>query len=320
MKKRGAVELPFNWMFAIIVGIIILFIAIYATSKYMGVSEYKVSTETAAHLTNLLSTTETGLASGKSAQINFKKDTRTYYECSDLGVWGKDKVAFSEKTFGDWGEKGGAVDTQKYVFAENMIESRQLNLFSKPFSMPFKIDDIIVISGRDYCFIGAPNPVEDEVLGLNIKNINFADTVGDVNCTGVNVCFGEPFENDCEIKVSGMCEDYTCESNYDYGKVFRGSDILYYTDSLLYAAIISDVENYDCNLKRLMKRFVSLSDIYIDKIKIIELQGCSSTIEADLNIMKNSARDLETSLDLFSLADQANKIDLQNQGAVCKVY
>ncbi len=318
MKKRGAIGLPFNWMFAIIIGVIILFVAIYAASKYINISEYQVSTETAAHLTNLLSTTGSGLASGKSAQINFKKDTRTYYECNSAGVWGKNKISFSEKTFAGWGEKGGAVNTQKYVFAENMIEGKQLNLFSKPFSMPFKIDDIIVISGRDYCFINAPNEIKDEVLGLNIKNINFADNSNNENCTGVSVCFGS--KEGCEISVYGMCEDYNCESQYDYGKVFRRSDILYYTNSLLYAAIMSDVENYDCNLKRLMKKFIELSDIYIDKIRIIELKGCSSTIEPELNIMKASARDLETSEDLFLLGEQANKVDIKNQGAICKLY
>jgi len=125
--------MPFNWMFAIIAGIVILFLAIYAVAKIIGVGEYKVSTETAAELEILLDPIRPGLASGKSAQINFRKDSRTYYDCSELGVFGKNTIAFSEKTFGGWGEKGGEINSQKYIFAKNMIEGKKLNLFSKPF-------------------------------------------------------------------------------------------------------------------------------------------------------------------------------------------
>ena len=317
MKKRGQIGLPFNWIFAIIVGVVILFVAIYATSKYIGISEYKVSTETAAHLKNLLSTTETGLASGKSASINFKKETRTYFTCSDLGVWGKNTIAFSEKTFGDFTEKGGEINTQKYIFSEEMLEGKRLNLFSKPFSMPFKIDDILVITSRDYCFYQAPDEIKDEIQGLNLQNINFADDESEMaNCSGIKVCF----DSQCEVSVYGMCEDYSCESYYDYGKVFRGSEVLYYTDSLLYAAIMSDTETYDCNLKRLMKRFIELADVYINKIRVIENQGCSSNIEADLNVMKGLARDLETSEDLFLIITNAESADIKNQQASCKLY
>lgn len=317
-KQKRGIALSFNWMFAIIAGIVILFLAIYATAKIIGVGEYKIYTETAAKLTGLLDPMGTGLASGKSAQINFKKETRTYYGCSDSGIFGKNTIAFSEQTFGNkFGEKGGEINTKKYVFAEQVVEGRQLNLFSKPFFMPFKIDDIIVISGGGYCFVDAPNEIKEEVLGLGIENIYFSDNLN--NCTGIKVCFD--FNAGCDISVYGMCEGYNCESRYDYGKIFRGSRVLYYTDSLLYAAIVSSPEIYECNLKRLMKRFVELSDVYLDKIKIIELKGCSSNIGADLINMKGLARELETSEDLFVLSQQADIVDAKNTATgVCRLY
>ncbi len=317
MKQKRGIAMPFNWMFAIIAGIVILFLAIYGTAKFIETSEYRVSTETAAKLATLIEPMGTGLASGKSDQINFKKDARTYYGCSDLGVFGKNTIAFAEKTFGNkFGEKGGEINTKKYVFAESVIEGKQLNLFSKSFEMPFKVADIIVISGGDYCFYQEPNEIEDEVLGLGIKNINFSEDLG--ACAGIKVCFGSNLG--CDISVYGMCEDYNCESLYDYGKVFRRSDVLYYTDSLLYAAIVSSPEIYECNLRRLMKRFNELSLIYIDKIKIIELKGCSSNIEADLREMMVLAKGLETSEDLFLISQKAEVVDAKNQGAVCRIY
>jgi len=315
MKNKNAIAMPFNWIFAIIVGAIILFLAIYATAKFISTSQYQINTETAAKLTALLDPMGTGLASGKSTQINFKKETRTYYECSDLGQWGEDSIAFSEKVFSGWGEKGGEINTKKYVFSEKIIEGKKLNLLSKSFFMPFKVGDIIVISGKDYCFYQAPDEIREEVEGLGVKNIKFSDNLE--NCTGISVCFES---NICDINVYGLCEDYNCKSKYDYGKVFKEQATLYYDNSLLYAAIMSSPEIYECNLRRLMKRFIELSNIYIDKIEILEVKHCSSTLKSDLINMKNLARDLEDSEDLFILSKNAEKMDAKNNAAICKLW
>lgn len=320
MKIRGdkrAIEMGFNWMFAIIVGVVIIFIAIYGTSKFINTSQYKVSTETAAQLDTILDPLRPGLADGKAKTIGFKKDTRTYFECSDAGDFGKNKIAFSEKTFGDFSDKGGFIDSQKYIFSEKMIEGKELNIFSKPFFFPFKTDDIIVISGENYCFINAPNEIENEILGLGMKNIKIAESVNDVNCSGVNVCF----DSQCDISVYGMCED-NCESNYDYGKVFKRGETIYYSNSLLYAAIMSDIDIYNCNLKRLMKRVYLLGGIYLDKTEIMELNGCSSKIKIELDVFRNQAKELETSEELFLLSLKSKNIDKANQAtsSACKLY
>ncbi len=313
--KRG-IAMPFNWLFAIIVGVIILFIAIYATAKIIMGSEYQIYTETAAKLDILLDPIRPGLASGKSEQINFKKETRTYYTCSDLGTFGKQTIAFSEKTFGDYQEKGGEINSIKYIFAEEMIEGKNLYLFSMPFEMPFKVDDLIFISGNEYCFYQAPNEIKEEIQNLNLKNIHFTESSGDKNCTGTKVCFGSK----CEISVYGLCEDFTCGSNYDYGKVFKNNKISYYDDSLLYATIVSSPEIYECNVKRLMKKLSELADVYTKKIDIIEMKDCGSIIEPDLLIMMQDAKALKSSEDLYLLSLKAESIDKRNPTGSCSLY
>ena len=316
MKNKKAIAMSFNWIFAIIVGAVILFLAIYATMKIMGTGGYQINTETAAKITTLLDPMGTGLASGKSATLNFKKETRIYIDCQPFGQFGKDTISFSEKTFGDWGEPGGEIDTQKYVFGDKVIEGKSLSLFSKPFSMPFKIDDVIIINGKDYCFYQAPNEIKDEVNGLGLKNIHFSEDLN--NCSGIKVCFGS--NAGCEISIYGLCEGYNCDSKYDYGKVFNKGSQLYYYDGLLYGAIMSSPEIYECNLERLMKRFEELSIVYIEKIKIMELKGCSSNIQADLTNMIELSRDLESSKELFALSQLSETIDSKNNMAICKLY
>ncbi len=303
LKKRDkkAIAMSFNWIFALIAGTIILFLAIYATTQYIQTSEKTIYTETAAQLISLFDPLETGLASGKSDEINFKKQSRIYLDCSYLNnhPFGEQTIAFSEKTFGDkFGEKGEEVSIKnKYVFAENIVEGKKMSIFSKPFEMGFKVADIIVINSEVYCFYKASNEIKDEIEGLGIKNIQFSDDLN--NCTGTSVCF---IGSGCDINVLN-------------NKVVKGSEELYYTDSLLYAAIFSSPENYECNIKRLRNKFNELSLVYIDKIKIIENKGCSSNTEAKLRIMMDSAKALKSSENIISLANQADVINSINLNA-----
>jgi hypothetical protein len=324
-KNKQGIEMGFNVMFAIFAGIVILSLAIYGATKIVVTGEKFIYTETSAKIISLLDPLETGLASGKSEQIKFKKETRIFFECSALDnlPFGKQTISFSEQTLGEkFGEQGGAVPIyNKYVFSKEVVQGKTLNIFSKEFSMPFKVADLIVINSEDYCFVGAPKQIINDIEFSGIKNIQFSDTLQ--NCTGISVCFG-PQSSECNIKVFGSCEDSFgnyCETEFDYGRVSKGLDDIYYIDSLLYAAIFSSPEIYNCNLKRLMNKFNELGLIYIDKIKIIQRKGCDSEIENELRTLMNSAASLSSSREIIGLARFAKEIDKINQVAgACKLY
>ncbi len=298
-KNKKAIAMSFNWIFALLAGGLILFLAIYATTKFIETSEKTVYTETSAQLIALFDPLETGLASGRADEINFKKESRIYLSCNSLDnhPFGKQKIAFSEKTFGDkFGEKGENVNIKnKYVFAENIVEGKKISVFSKPFFMPFKVADIIVINSKEHCFYKAPNEIKDEIKGLGIETIKFSDDLS--NCSGqTSVCF---VGSNCDINVLN-------------NKVVKKDYELYYIDGLLYAAIFSSAENYECNIKRLINKFNELSLVYIDKIKIIENKGCSSNIESKLRTMMESAKALKSSNGLAGLKEQADIINAIN--------
>ena len=315
MKNKKAIEMSFNWIFSIIVGAVIIFIAIYATVKIVGVSEYQIYTESASKIESLLDPIRPGLAEGKYINLNFKKDTRLYFTCTDVGNFGKQTISFSEKTFSDWTEKGGLINTQKYVFSREILEGKSIYLFSMPFDMPFKIDDLIMIGNENYCFIQAPNKVIEDIKGLGMDKVYFAESSGDENCTGKKVCFN----SQCDIRVYGMCENSNCDP-YEYGKVIKEGKSLYYNSNLLYAAIFSSPAMYDCNVKRLMKRFYSLGEIYNGKIGITKAQGCDLDIELKLSNMMNSAKNLNSSQDLYLLSQDAEELNTQNSASACKLW
>jgi hypothetical protein len=321
MSNKKAFEMSFNWMFALIAGAIILFAAVYATTKFIDTGKTTLYTESASKISTLLDPMETGLASGKSAEINFDKEAITYHSCSsEFKPFGKSTISFTEsKSIGKQSENAlNEINIyNKFIFANDSVSGKNLYLFSKPINIPFKVADLIMISSEEYCFYQAPNEIINEVNGLSLKNIKIIENLK--NCTGIKVCFGTK-DSKCDVFVSGMCEGLNCESKYDYGKVIKNGKTLYYYEGLMYGAIVSSAQIYECNLKRLMNKLNELTTVYKDKIKVIQSENCDSDMQADLNILAGYASNFKSSEDLFQISQKAKDIDSKNKFALCSVY
>ncbi|MBD3252126.1 hypothetical protein GF386_00150 [Candidatus Pacearchaeota archaeon] len=306
MRKK-AIGMSFNWIFAIIVGGIILFFAIFTASKIIGTGEKTVFTESAARFISLFDPLETGLASGKSMEIGFRNKVKTYYQCDSVlnPPFGKNYISFSQETLGrEEAEEGYRITVvDKYVFAENEVQGNNYYIFSVPFFMPFKVSDLVIVTAGDYCFYDSPDIIQDELQRLNINNVHFVNSSED--CDGISVCF-----------KSGNCDiDISLTGSY----VKKNSETLYFIGDLLYAAIFSSPEIYECNVRRLKSRHNELAKIYIEKIDILKRVNCESKIGPKLS---RTIGDIESSRDLIYLLDEIEDIDSINEAAVtgCQLY
>jgi len=307
MNKK-AIAMSFNWIFAIIAGGFILFIAIYGAGKFIRTSEQVTYTETAASLTALFDPLETGLASGKSHVVGFKKDSKIFFDCNERlnPPFGKQYISFSEKTFGDeYGEKGGKVSlVNKYLFTDDVIGGKSIYVFSKPFFMPFKVTDMtMIISGsQKYCFYDAPDEVVEDLESLSLKTIIFVNSTSE--CEGIDICFKG---DNCDIVVEET-------------HVKKRRDRLYYTGDMVYAAIFSSPLIYECNFKRLKNKFNEVAKIYIEKINIMERQGCLPTLGDKLRALVD--RDVQDSKDILEFNTAIDEIDSINRlsNAGCMLY
>ncbi len=317
IKQKKAFEMSFNTMFAIIAGIIIIFLAIYGVTKLMSSGKQTRYTETGAQVVALLDPFQAGLNSGSYSKLNFKKQSQIYFDCSVYPLpFGKQTLAFSQEDIGI-PEKGNAISFRdKYVFAASKVEGKELHVFSKSFDLGFKVADLLFISSEKYCFKMTPNRIKDELVKLNIENIKFD------NCdeTMKEVCFSGSIS--CDINIYGSCNSENCIDDYETGFVLKGNDKLYYAGNLVYGAIFSDSKIYECNVKRLMKRASELSYVYIDKINVVEAKGCGSAMSADFIAIANAANAIATSSvyqldDLYEMAKESNK---KNELAICKIY
>jgi len=302
-NKKGAIQFSFAWIFAIIAGAFILFLAIYGVAKFMDLNDDSQNAETALDLGILTNPLESSFESSRRTTLSLSSETRIYLGCRKDNSFGRQTIGISQENFNKWSDKGVDVGfPNKYIFANNPVEGKKFYLFSKPFEFPFKIADLIYLtSTKDkYCFIDAPKEIEEEITNLRGKSPSSDENFFIKNCSSasINICFQGG--SDCDIKVY---------PNLNY--VEKEGDKLYYEgDALMYAAIFSDKEDYECQLNRLMQRLSKLLNIYLGKSSFLFTRlNCESGIDIELNQLNNLAKNFEDSNELNGMNNLATTIE-----------
>jgi hypothetical protein len=310
MKKSGQLQISFGWMFAIIVGIFILFLAIYGAARLLDVGETASDARVASEIGILLNPLETNFESGVKTSMVLPTDTRIINRCNNQSVFGRQTIRVSQRSFNQWTETGiDAGFSNKYIFSANYSEGRRFNIFSKPLDFPFKVADLIFLTSVDekYCFVDSPEHIGREIQNLNLENFEIFE------------------EDECSDNSRKICFDSveSCEINVktSQGTVEKNNEIVYFhDDALMYAAILSDKEIYECQIQRLMKRANQLSLVYFDKASIVSRTSCNSGLGSDLLVLSNDANNLANSGELNLIADTAEKIGENNQNANCRLW
>ena len=318
MKNKKGIEFGFSWIFAIIVGAIIIFIAIYAATRLIGTERRVSDTFIAAELNNLIHPIETNLEDSKYVKIKFLDETRFYNECQTTGNFGKQQISTSTKLGigNDWGQKSVRKSSfNKYLFSREVEEGKELNVIVKPFYNPYKVGDLTFVYSGDYCFVNPPAEIEEELEELS----------GNGNLEiGINVTTNA---NQCPQGKTIVCfNQIGCDINVNLGSriVSRSSpaDDVFYDGDLIYAAIFSDKELYECQIKRLMKRTNELAYIYSLKSGFLTGQGCSNNLQGDLVSFANILSNTNSSEDfLDNVAPIAEDLRRKNDAiSKCKLF
>ncbi len=324
INKKGF-EFGFGWLFAIIVGAVIIFLAIYTVVKLIPQEQDIQSSQSVKELENLLSPIENVIEKGK---ISFAKETRLTNTCETAGNFGSQRISLSSRTsIGKaWTSEGiSSRSYNKYIFSSEKVEGKEMHLFTKPFSFPFRIGNLIFLWGdkEKYCFVNAPREMEEEISDLGLKNINVTSRIADCEEGSKSVCFAS---TRCDIDVDLMA-----------GKVSKkGEKAVYYEDSivfsstsnvgrkdysLLYGAIFADPEIYECQVKRLGKRASELALIYFAKSgNIAANEGCSANIQGELSNFAETMRAINSSASLKGIRVNAEELGRKNNDLICKIF
>lgn len=307
-NKEGALEFSFTWIFAIIAGMFILFLAIYGVTKVIDISRSSQGAQTAMSIGILTNPLESSFDTAKRVLMKTSVETKIYTDCSANNLFGKQIIGISEKTYNKWGDKETHSFSNKYIFSKNPVEGKTFYLFSKPFEFPFKVADLIYLTSTQdkYCFKNAPENIKTEIKDLTGNNLsaneNFFIKTSDCPSESINVCFNVG-GNNCDVNVN---------TNLKY--VEKNTEKMYYEgDSLMYAAIFSNKEDYECQLDRLMQRIGQLSDIYRDKSNLIlQKTGCDSGLSVELVLLKNTAENFGNSENLNTISSLSEEISRLN--------
>jgi len=307
MKKRGDIGIPFAWLFAIIVGGFILFLAVFISIKLIGTEQTTQDAKVGKEIGVLLNPLETGFESGKTTSLTIPTETRIYNKCDNKGNFGRQVIQISQKSFNKWSETNIDVGfSNKYLFSDKIVEGEKFYVFSKPFEFPFKVTDLIYITSslKEYCFIDAPEDIEEEIEDLKQENVKLE------NCSdeSVKVCFSGG--TDCDINV-----------RYNLGIVSKKEGNSYFIDdALMYAAIFGDAEIYECQVKRLMQRLEQLTILYRDKANFVSRTGCDSNINSELLQLNNMANSFDESSELATILNVVEDIEGKNDYAQCRIW
>ena len=313
-NKRGF-EFSFSWIFAILVGGMILFLAIFATTRLVSTEKNIQDSEAGKELGILLTPLETGLESGKASVIKFSEESRLINGCKNIGIFGTQELSVASKSgFGN-GEfqLDGIVESHfnnKYVFSDRVEQGTRMSLFVKPFEFPFKVADLSYVFSENYCFVNPPDEIKEEIEGLSVRGLNVSSSKEACTSGSKIVCFGS---SGCDVDVSLSSES-----------VKKGKDSVFYDDrfgnALLYGAIFAEEGIYECQVKRLMRRAGELALLEAEKMEYLASEGCGAEIVSELSVFADSARSLDGSGSLKTLVVLAQQVEGRNENLVCKVY
>jgi len=304
-KNKKGFQISFAWLFAIIAGGFILFLAIYGVTRLIDTGGDITSARTGVEIGVLLNPLETGFESGRTVLLTMPVETRIHNKYSTYGNFGTQIIQISQKSYGKWSQtEVDASFPNKYIFSDGVVEGKKFFIFSKPFKFPFKVADVIYLtsSEKNYCFMDAPERIEEELSDLNQENL----LVENCPAERVEICFETGIG--CDINV-----DY-------YGKEVEksGQTMFFETDALMYAAIFSDRNIYEYQIKRLMQRTNELLLLYDTKAILLLDQECPQGM--NLFVFKSIVNNLQSSEDLMRAANAADDVERENEDATCRLW
>ena len=305
VQSKG-LEMQFAWLFAMIVGAVILIFAVVSVLKITETQNTAIDAATAKEIGVLLNPLEIGFESAKTTTLVLPKETRIYNNCTTNPGFGKQTIRLSQKNFNQWSETDVDVGFEnKYIFSESAIEGRKFLIFSKPFEFPYKVSDLIFLTSSDkkYCFLNPPDDISAELTNLGQENI-ILDSCPE---NSIRVCFS----GNCDISVNPSSKSVEKNST----KVF------FEGNALMYAAIFSSPELYECQFKRLMKRDSQLALLYSDKAEIVSANGCSTNLGGDLSVLSGTLDSVDESTDINSfVVEEINEINDRNEVSNCRLW
>ncbi len=243
MDKKGF-EISFSWLFAIIAGIsVFLFLTWFAvkqTDLFGNVSAQAAAEE--------LDIAFTGFSSSMiGTKLNFPKDIELEFKC--------DPTLYEERMLING--RGGKKLKGNIVFSPSNMKNNEFSLWTKGWNIPFRVSNFIFLADNKHMY---------DLQGFDLTNLNDFPDIFNTGAGGERINFiqgrdGTP-SND-EKTIYWLYDDKLDER---YGTIYvNGAGYPYFGDAMIYAAIFSDKDNFDCLYRKSKERAKNVIKVYETK-------------------------------------------------------
>ncbi len=272
MDKRG-LEVQFNLIFVIVVGIIVFGFFMFFTFQYIELQKEKESVEIARSIDNIIrglkSTTQY-----KEFDVNF--DFKMDVNCDSIVI-----------------NDGRYAQEINSIFFASPGSGRDIWFWSQEFQKPFRIDTLLFV-------------IDNSKKYYSNKNGFFPDFINSGSSGDYDVgVFFEGYPNYCPSAVGD--EKVIC---VDSNKLFFDDvEFPYIDDSLVYGAAFSEMEQYNCSFEKVVEKWINLVEIYNSKNG--RSGDCSSirgNLRSELNIIKASLENRNFAFDIEGLEQENNRL------------
>lgn len=289
-----------HWIFVVVAGSIILLFFVGFGFEYKDLQNSKLNSKVAMQFDNVIN----GLKIGEQYKVlEISEKVNVNFKCDSLTI----NNDFSHK----WDEN--------IIFSPDKISSDKFIIWAKKVEMPFGVDNIILISSKDYkIFILDSEYARGIVESIprqfdNIKLIQISDLE--------NINFNE-YKNVKIISLGGYDlnsyrdkADVVNINGRDFGDlIFNDVDFSFTNKEMVYGAIFASSSSYSCATQKLHKKASAIANIYYNKA--LYLQDCCSNAFCNYN---NIASELRTFSELFKQQNlNINSINLLSQSIILK--
>ena len=284
--KQAQVEVTFNWIYILIAGTVILLFFIGIAVKQKSSSEQQLSGDIVRTLQSIFTAASVSEKTKNTIDISGLQDYTFYFRCQEgTGEYGIVEYQQTKQ------------DPIQPMFSPAEIKGSQLNLWSLPYKLPFKVIDFLFITSENtqYFLVGS-DPFIDEFLNetqrdegtsfyVNADQIQHLDEaqaennfqVRIVDFTGVLIRENLPvppsmkeMEDEKVTAVSfntPFSVEYYQKQGSSWKKTSRNPVKIIsmggQRDAAKYAAIFAaDQEMYECNMEKAFRRLKILNEIY----------------------------------------------------------
>lgn len=273
LRKKGVIEVQFNWLFILIIGAVILMVFSGIIMKQKDSSENSRNVLVLNSLAAILSGSE---ASSGTVNVVRIPDSKIEFSCNRYSISGLSKQmdvmnSFSPKNF----------------------NGNQMIILSLDFSLPYRVTNAIYLTSPNYRYALIGSSETSRKVGKLFPNetlFSLSENLDDIDYLGeekVRLVFFDNHIDDgtdvpliysrlsndkvTALNVIGTSDTGKLEFFMKSGEKFVKLEESYYLtpESILGAIFSDDGEIYNCVMENIFKKLNIVSSIYLERTKLV---------------------------------------------------